>query len=450
MTRLVELLRESQRPDKPLTRAAYLAAGLTLAAVKYAGDVTLVYMATSRLWSPLAYLYSLPYLLSPQFSETPRWLLPTMALWALPFIAVGVVLTMRRAVDAGRTPWLALWFFVPYANYVVMTVLCLWPSATRQPRQGAPQGSDSMLRASARALSAGLSVGLAMVGLAVFVTREYSAPLFLGTPYVMGAVTAFVLHQRRDASMWETARLNAVMFVLTGALLVGIAIEGAICVLMGLPLAIVIGWLGALLGRSLVTNGVPRSPGILALIALPAALIADSPDRVARAIHEVRSSIEISASRDRVWASVVAFSPIPPPTDFLFRSGIAYPESARIDGEGVGAVRYCIFSTGAFVEPITRWEPGRRLSFDVAESPAPLRELSPYPNLAPPHLDGYLRTLGGEFRLVPTPEGHTRLEGSTWYQIDMAPEGYWQLWADALIHRIHLRVLAHVKAEAER
>jgi hypothetical protein len=108
-----------------------------------------------------------------------------------------------------------------------------------------------------------------------------------------------------------------------------------------------------------------------------------------------------------------------------------------------------VFSTGAFVEPITRWEPGRRLSFDVVESPAPMRELSPYRDLSPPHLHGYLRSRRGEFRFVDLGGGRTRLEGSTWYEIEMAPEGYWQIFSDALIHRIHLRVLQHIKAEVE-
>jgi hypothetical protein len=103
-------------------------------------------------------------------------------------------------------------------------------------------------------------------------------------------------------------------------------------------------------------------------------------------------------------------------------------------------MRYCTFSTGSFVEPITRWEPGRRLSFDVTDSPAPMRELSPYRGVSPPHLDGYLRSKRGEFRLVDLGDGRTRLEGSTWYELEMAPEAYWQIFSDALIHRIHERV----------
>ena len=146
----------------------------------------------------------------------------------------------------------------------------------------------------------------------------------------------------------------------------------------------------------------------------------------------------------------MAFDPLPAPTELVFRLGVAAPERARIDGAGVGAVRYCVFSTGTFVEPITRWEPGRRLSFDVTASPPPMREWSPYGNLHPPHLDGFLRSRRGEFRLVALDGGRTRLEGSTWYEIEMGPEGYWQMLADDLIHRIHMRVLEHIKHEAEQ
>ncbi|HSD10329.1 MAG TPA: hypothetical protein VLF14_05060 [Candidatus Binatia bacterium] len=34
---------------------------------------------------------------------------------------------------------------------------------------------------------------------------------------------------------------------------------------------------------------------------------------------------------------------------------------------------------------------------------------------------------------------------STWYRNNLFPQIYWNLWSDALIHRIHRRVLDHVK-----
>ena len=57
---------------------------------------------------------------------------------------------------------------------------------------------------------------------------------------------------------------------------------------------------------------------------------------------------------------------------------------------------------------------------------------------------------GQPWLLTALPEGRTRLEGATWYQHTMRPAAYWHLWSDYIIHRIHLRVLEHIRAEAER
>src|SRR5258708_23553608 len=103
---------------------------------------------------------------------------------------------------------------------------------------------------------------------------------------------------------------------------------------------------------------------------------------------EVRPAIEVNAPPEKVWNQVVAFAEIPPPTELLFRAGIAYPIRAEISGHGVGAVRHCIFSTGPFLEPIEVWDEPRLLKFGVTANPAPLNELSPYRDIQPPHLRG--------------------------------------------------------------
>jgi hypothetical protein len=163
----------------------------------------------------------------------------------------------------------------------------------------------------------------------------------------------------------------------------------------------------------------------------------------------VKSSIEINAPPEAVWKEVVTFREIPPPKEVIFRAGIAYPRCAEITGHGVGAVRRCVFSTGAFVEPIEVWDEPRLLKFSVAENPAPMKELSPYANMEPAHLRGYFVSHEGQFLLTPLPGGRTRLEGTTWYSHTIRPETYWHLWSDYIIHRIHMRVLEHIKVDVE-
>ena len=102
------------------------------------------------------------------------------------------------------------------------------------------------------------------------------------------------------------------------------------------------------------------------------------------------------------------------------------------------------------MEPIEVWDESRLLRFRVSESPAPMAEWSPYGQIAPKHLHGYLVSKRGQFQLTPMPNGHTLVEGTTWYQHGLWPEAYWRWWSDAIIHRIHLRVLNHIRQLAER
>src|SRR2546427_219783 len=86
--------------------------------------------------------------------------------------------------------------------------------------------------------------------------------------------------------------------------------------------------------------------------------------------------------------------------------------------------------------------------FRSAQAP-PMREWSPYRDVNPPHLDGYFRATRGEFRLLPLARGRTRLEGRTWYEVEMSPQPYWKLYSDWIVRTIHLRVLEHIKRLAE-
>lgn len=186
------------------------------------------------------------------------------------------------------------------------------------------------------------------------------------------------------------------------------------------------------------------------ILLVPASFGVERAAALRPAVYEVHTAIEVNAHPKKVWNEVVAFdAEIPPPKELLFRSGVAYPIRAEIAGHGVGAVRHCIFSTGRFVEPIEVWEEPHLLKFGVTASPAPLNKLTPYGHVDPPHLHGYFASEEGQFLLTALPEGRTRLEGTTWYHNAMWPATYWHLWSDYIIHKIHSRVLEHIRAEAE-
>jgi hypothetical protein len=299
------------------------------------------------------------------------------------------------------------------------------------------------------AVAGGTLTALGCIALGVLGLQTYGVQLFLVTPFVMGAVTGYLLSRGVSATRRQTAGVIGVMLGVVTAGILCFAFEGVICLLMAAPLAIPFALAGGVVGQAFAEKKEGPRRMLLGLLILPAGTMIDAQNLPDRDLHEVLSVVEIDAPADKVWENVIEFPALPEPTEWWFRAGLAYPRYASIEGRGVGAVRYCVFSTGPFVEPITVWEPGRRLAFDVTSFPEPMRELSPYRGIHPPHLDGYLRSRRGEFRLMPLAGGRTRLEGRTWYELDMAPAIYWEAITDAVIHSIHRRVLDHIKRESE-
>ena len=292
------------------------------------------------------------------------------------------------------------------------------------------------------AISSLIGVGW-MLG-CVYLAGSYGPWLFISAPVAQGAVCAFLCESIGIRTRKNVFSLTACSIAITGCLLIVGHLEGVVCLAMALPLAIPLALFGAWVTRSILTNW--RSPRTLAPLVLAPFFLANSSDP---GLHAVESQLEIAAPPELVWRNVVEFSDLPAPHELLFKTGLAYPERARIVGRGVGAVRYCEFSTGAFVEPIRVWDEPRLLRFAVTENPEPLRELTLYKSLHPPHLNGYFVSREGQFLLELLPNGHTLLRGTSWYELHMGPGPYWRLWSDYIIHQIHRRVLEHIRTLAE-
>ena len=282
----------------------------------------------------------------------------------------------------------------------------------------------------------------------VYAIDNYGVALFVLTPLLIGLCPTVVYGYGRPISLAEASRISFLTLGIFGLGLFVFALEGMICIAMAAPIVLLFTFVGAWLGK-LLLDRMPGesllSIGVLAA-AIPSLAITEGGEpRVAPVV----TSVIIDASPEEVWKQVVAFPRLKKPDEFLFRAGISYPIEATIDGEGVGAVRHCTFNTGSFVEPITVWDPPHLLAFDVEQQPAPLRELS-FWDIDAPHLHDTFVSERGQFRLTALPDGRTELEGTTWYYHDIRPDFYWRWWSDYIIHRIHGRVLEHIKQQAER
>jgi uncharacterized membrane protein YhaH (DUF805 family) len=442
-----------------ITRRAYVAVALIAVLLKHIIDLSVATFAFHRAWSPLNYFLPLgvPVSIGGLDPGERRFVLSMLAV-ALPFAWVGVAITVKRFRAIGWPRWLWILFFVPIANVASFLIAAAWPERT--PSGGQEQRrwlarfvpQDSFGAATLAAVVSAV-LGLACVALGTRVLATYGWGLFAAIPFSEGALAAslYGAHRRRELNESVLVAMCAMLLTLGG--LLAVALEGAMCIAMAAPLALFLAFVGALFGYALQSRGSGGrlDAGMLILLALlpPTIMGAEAAAPRDASVYAVRSEIVINASPMKVWRSVISFPDLPPPTEPEFRLGIAYPERAKIVGHGVGAVRYCEFSTGDFVEPITDWAPGKRLAFRVAHNPEPMRELSPYSRLDTVHLHGYMISRRGEFDLEPLAGGRTLLIGTTWYQHHLWPESYWALFSNAIIHRIHMRVLRHIKRLAE-
>ena len=294
-------------------------------------------------------------------------------------------------------------------------------------------------------------LGWTFAYLATNVFRNYAFGLFFWLPFVLGITSTLILSYKKPVER-KVIRNNAYLTLLIFCIgLLAFAWEGIICLIMAMPIGIIFTYLGFLFGHLLTKrNLTTKTPTIIILfmLSVPTLMAFENNLKESENTRFVKSSIEINAPAETVWKNVVEFPQLKEPTEFIFKTGIAYPINATIVGQGVGAVRHCNFTTGSFVEPITVWDKPNLLKFSVEEQPEPMKEISPY-NIHPTHLHGYWVSKQGQFKLTSLPNGHTLLEGTTWYVNKIRPDFYWTTWSDYIVHKIHNRVLEHIKEQAE-
>lgn len=436
--------------DSEVKPRPYLIWGCVLMVCKYVGEVVMYGGASGKFLTPLNFFSPLISSRYPGMTSGANdWFMPVMILWSLPFVWVGLSMTIRRLADAGKSPWLGLLFFIPVVNFVLMAILCFLPSD--KARGWSLQDRGDMQDSIASPLMLVIIFAVLATGATWYNTnfaKVYGSSLFLAIPLVLGMVQGFLLNLGRDLSFRKSCGYVSLTIFIAHLLLLLFALEGIICLAMSLPVSLILGLIGSVFGGGIACFAPTRvrTPMFL-LLALPGLPVVES-HLIDSYKDSVVSEIEINVPPQAVWPNVVKFSDLPPTNDWLFQLGVAYPVRARIEGQGVGAIRRCEFSTGAFVEPITVWDEPNHLAFSVQFQPPPMKELSFYDHVDAPHLDGYFRSVRGEFRLIEK-DGKTLLRGRTWYEMDMHPGWYWQIYGRWFIHRIHMRVLSHIKKLSE-
>lgn len=391
------------------------------------------------------------------------WLNPlssTLEIWRLPAIWGSVIfayflsvawllaqLSFKMAQRTNRGFVLAVLSIVPVVQLVAIALNACLPS------EEVPDEEGQAISHASKSVALGLLAGIALLVLAVLVSAvtfgAYGWGLFVMTPFLVGATTAYLVNSEGDLGSSRTMKLAIASAGLGSLALVVLALEGVVCILLAAPLAVPIVMLGAALGRRLATARRNRRNPLASIAVLPVIFMLEAaiPPEAPIATHY---EIEIGAPADRVWQELTSSQPIRVAPGLPALAGLAYPISGKFEGQGVGAKRVGAFSTGTATEVVTEWKRNRALAFRVVSQPPAMEEMSPYRRVHAPHVRGYFRTGETRFELTPHGANRTLLRISSEHRLRIDPVPYWEPIARLAIRQNVGRVLEDIKEKSQR
>ena len=188
--------KELWRFDGTVNRGTYALVGFLGFAIKHNLDRLIASLLGFR-WGIWNYWIPFEDLTRPSnLLPRDRSLIYLLLLTALPFVWIGLTLTVKRLRDAGQPLWLTALFFAPIVNLLFFAILCVLPSGAgaSQPAQGAMLQTATRFWPESRTGSAALGAGFAaLIGVAItwidlHLLGNYGLTLFVAVPFAMGYI----------------------------------------------------------------------------------------------------------------------------------------------------------------------------------------------------------------------------------------------------------------------
>jgi len=271
-------------------------------------------------------------------------------------------------------------------------------------------------------------------------------------PMAVASLASCLSDPRAQKGLWRHVRMG--WAIIAGLVVTSMVLfhEAGICVAMAAPFFMVFSALGSAVTLWIIRQFRSRRSTTLVialpLLVLPAELQMSYAPRDA----SVTTVVEIAAPPEVVWQQTVEIRNVrPDELSWTFSHGILgvpQPVDARLEGEGVGAVRQLRWTRGVnFQEIVTQWEENRLLAWDFRFGPGSI----------PPEVEAhikvdstYLKLAQGDYRLEPLADGHTRLTLTTRYRIATPIDFYCDLWGKLFLNDFHGVVLKVIRDRSEK
>jgi hypothetical protein len=267
-------------------------------------------------------------------------------------------------------------------------------------------------------------------------------------PIAIGYLTVAPIERPSLAYSIFAPWIPSIVTVLAAALL---GWEGAICIVLALPVLLILSSIGGLIARHAPKDY--RRAGMPLLMIAPYALapvehMRSTPTR----LETTETSIVIDAPPSVVWPLVVSVDSIRAGEEkpALFTTlGFPHPVSAIIDHPGVGGTRIARFTGGlVFTEHVSRWDPERFISFTIRPNTEsiPAATLDPHVTIGGPYFD----VLTGTYELRWRDKSSTLLILRSEHRVSTPFNMYAGWWSNRIMRSIQENILQVIRTRAER
>jgi len=282
-----------------------------------------------------------------------------------------------------------------------------------------------------------------------------SSSFIIGMPVALGFISIW-LGGKQTKPTWCACLFRpwlASIFCLLSCLL--LLWEGLICIILWLPLVLVLSSFGGCIAGAawrIFRSDRSRNYCVAFIALIPfAAAPLENLRAAATEIRTVDTHIDIQAPRQTVWDQIKSVPLITEQEQrfsFTHLLGFPRPLEARLEGEGVGAIRYATFEGGVlFIETITEWTTGHSLAFSIHADPAniPADTFDEHVTIGGPFFD----VLDGTYRIEDLGNGRFRLHLSSRQRLSTRFNFYSHLWTEYLMARLQTYILEVIKIRCE-
>lgn len=279
-----------------------------------------------------------------------------------------------------------------------------------------------------------------------------SFAFMLGTPFVVGAIVVYGQRNSKP-SIWKMiyAPWLAILLAMLGSAIA--LLEGAICIVLALPLFLLLSSIGGLM-MGLILRYTDKGPTALnSFLLLPFMLVAFQPVMPERPkLLEERVAIEVAAPPQRIWAEILNARNIQRyelPPNFTHLIGVPRPVEGINISTPKGEIRYSKWDRGVhFSALVTQSVKNRSITWNYhfTSDSFPDGSMDEHVRIGGKYFDLYDTT----FNLTPLSSGLTKLEIVSHYRVNTDINFYAVPVAKFIAHDFMSTILQFYKLRSER